>query len=71
MAAWLKGRIENLKSRVSETEASIEELTAKSGIQDAESDKVREQQICDLSTQLMTAREEVSDKNAHLDRPAM
>ena len=68
VAAWLKGRIENLKSRVSETEASIEELTAKSGIQDAESDKVREQQIRDLSTQLMTAREEVSDKNAHLEQ---
>ena len=68
VAAWLKGRIDNLQSRVSETEASIEELTAKSGIHDAESDKVREQQIRDLSTQLMTAREEVSDKNAHLEQ---
>ena len=68
MAAWLKGRIDNLQSRVSETEASIEELTAKSGIHDAESDKVREQQIRDLSTQLMTAREDVSDKNAHLEQ---
>ena len=68
VAAWLKGRIDNLQSRVSETEASIEELTAKSGIHDAESDKVREQQIRDLSTQLMTAREDVSDKNAHLEQ---
>ncbi|HEY1781879.1 MAG TPA: polysaccharide biosynthesis tyrosine autokinase [Roseiarcus sp.] len=68
VAVWLKSRVDNLQSRVSETEASIEELTAKSGIHDTESDKVREQQIRDLSTQLMTAREEVSDKSAHLDQ---
>ena len=70
MAAWLKGRIDNLHSRVSETEASIEKLKAKSGIHDAEFDKVKEQQIRDLNTQLMTAREEVNDKSAHLSRPA-
>ena len=68
VAVWLKGRIDNLKSRISETEASMEEWTAKSGIHDTESDKVREQQIRDLNTQLMTAREEVSDKSAHLDQ---
>ena len=68
MATWLKGRIDNLHSRVSETEASIEELTAKSGIHDAESDKVKDQQIRDLNTQLMTAREDVNDKSAHLEQ---
>jgi polysaccharide biosynthesis transport protein len=68
VATWLKGRVDNLQSRVSETEASIEELTAKSGTHDAESDRVREQQIRDLSTQLMTAREEVGDKSAHLEQ---
>ncbi len=68
VAAWLKGRMDNLHSRVLETEASIEELTAKGGVQDAESDKVRDQQIRDLNTQLMTAREEVNDKNAHLEQ---
>ncbi len=68
VAVWLKGRLDNLRSRVSQTEASIEELTAKSGVHDMESDKVREQQIRDLSTELMTAREEVSDKSAHLDQ---
>ena len=68
VATWLKGRIDNLQSRVLETEASIEKLKAKSGIHDAESDKVREQQIRDLNTQLMTAREEVSDRSAHLEQ---
>jgi polysaccharide biosynthesis transport protein len=68
VASWLKGRTDNLHSRVLETEASIEQLTAKSGIHDAESDKVREQQIRDLNTQLMTAREEVNDKSAHLEQ---
>jgi succinoglycan biosynthesis transport protein ExoP len=68
VAAWLKGRVENLQSRVSETEVSIDKLKAESGVPDAESDKVREQQTRDLSAQLMTAREEVSDKSAHLEQ---
>jgi polysaccharide biosynthesis transport protein len=68
VAAWLKGRVDNLQSRVSETETSIEELTAKSGIHDTESDKVREEQIGDLNTQLMIAREEVADKSARLEQ---
>ena len=68
MAAWLKGRIDNLQSRVLETEASIEKLKVESGIRDTEFDKVKEQQIRDLNTQLMTAREEVSDKSAHLEQ---
>jgi polysaccharide biosynthesis transport protein len=68
VAAWLKGRMDNLQSHISETEASIEKLKVETGVQDAESDKVKEQQIRDLSTQLMTAREEVSDKTAHLEQ---
>ena len=68
MATWLRGRIDNLQSRVSESDASIDELKAKSGIRDAESDKVKEQQIRDLNTELMTAREEVNDKGAHLEQ---
>ena len=32
------------------------------------SDKVREQQIGELNTQLMTAREEVNDKRARLEQ---
>ena len=70
VAAWLKGRMDNLQSHVSETEASIEKLKVETGVQDTdtESDKVKEQQIRDLNTQLMTAREEVSDKAAHLEQ---
>ncbi len=68
VAAWLKGRMDNLQSRVSETEASIQKVQAESGVHDTESDKVREQQIHELNTQLMAAREEVSDKSAHLEQ---
>jgi polysaccharide biosynthesis transport protein len=68
VAAWLKGRMDNLQSRVSETETSIEKLKAESGVHDTESDKVREQQIHELNSQLMVAREEVSDKSAHLEQ---
>ena len=68
VAAWLKGHIDNLQSRVLETEASIEKLKVESGVRDSESDKVKEQQISDLNTQLMTAREEVSDKRARFEQ---
>ena len=36
VAAWLKGRIDNLQSRVLETEASIEKLKVESGVRDSE-----------------------------------
>lgn len=68
VAVWLKGRIDNLQSRASETDASIEKLKVESGFRDVEVDKVKEQQIRDLNTQLMTARAEVSDKSAHLEQ---
>jgi polysaccharide biosynthesis transport protein len=68
VAAWLKGRVDNLQSRVLETEASIEKLKAESGVRDSESDNVKEQQIRDLNAQLMSARGEVSDKRARLEQ---
>ena len=68
MAAWLKGRTDNLQSRALETEASIEKLKVESGVRDSESDKVKEQQIRDLNTELMTAREEVNDKSARVEQ---
>jgi polysaccharide biosynthesis transport protein len=68
VAAWLKGHIDNLQSRVLETEASIEKFKNENGVSDSESDRVKEQQIGDLNTQLMTAREEVSDKRARLEQ---
>ena len=68
VAAWLKGHIDNLQSRVLESETSIEKLKLESGVRDSESDRVKEQQISDLNTQLMTAREEVSDKRARFEQ---
>ena len=68
VAAWLKGRMDNLQSDASEAEAAIDKLKVQSGVHDTESDKVAEQQIRALNTQLMTAREEVSDKTAHLEQ---
>ena len=68
VAAWLKERMDNLQSRVLETEASIEKLKVESGVRDSESDKVKEQQIGDLSNLLMTAREEVADKRARFEQ---
>jgi polysaccharide biosynthesis transport protein len=68
VAAWLKGRVDNLQSRVLETEASIEKLKVESGVRDSELDKVEEQQMRDLNTQLMTARAEVNAKSAHLEQ---
>ena len=64
VAAWLKGHIDNLQSRALETEASIEKLKVESGVRDSDSDNVKEQQIRDL----MTAREEVSDKRARFEQ---
>jgi polysaccharide biosynthesis transport protein len=68
VAAWLKEHIDNLQSRVLDAEASIEKLKAESGVRDNEFGKVKEQQIRDLNAQLMTARQEVNDKSAHLEQ---
>ena len=68
VAAWLKGRIDNLQSRVLETEASIEKLKVETGIRDTELDNVKEQRIRDLNIQLSTAREEVNDKRARFEQ---
>jgi len=68
VATWLKARADDLQSRISKTEASIDKLTAESGIGDTDSVKIKEQQISDLNTQLVTAREEVNDKRAHLEQ---
>ena len=68
VATWLKRRVDDLQSQILETESAIEKLKLESGIRDSESDKVREQQISDLTTQLMTAREDVNDKRARLEQ---
>ena len=68
VAVWLKGRVDNVQSRALETEAAIEKLKVESGVRDSEFDKVKEQQITDLNTQLMTAREDASDKRVRLEQ---
>jgi exopolysaccharide transport family protein len=68
VAAWLKGRVDDLQSRVLETESSIEKLKAESGVRDTEFSEIREQQIRDLDTQLMKAHAEVYEKRARLEQ---
>jgi len=68
VAIWLKGRVDDLQSQVLETESAIEKLKVESGIRDVELDNLREKQIGDLNTQLMTAHEEVNDKRARLEQ---
>jgi succinoglycan biosynthesis transport protein ExoP len=68
VAAWLRGHIDDLHSRILQTEASIEKLKVESGVRDSEFDKLKEQQIDDLNTHLMTTRAEVSDKRVRLEQ---
>jgi polysaccharide biosynthesis transport protein len=68
VAAWLRGRVDDLQSRVLETEAAIEKLKAESGIRDTDSITVRDQQIRDLDSQLMAAHAEVVEKRARLEQ---
>jgi succinoglycan biosynthesis transport protein ExoP len=68
VAIWLKGRVDDLQSRVLETESSIEKLKAESGIRDTEFSNVSKQQVGEVNTQLMTARAEVNEKRARLEQ---
>ena len=56
VATWLKGRVDDLQSQLSETESSIEKLKAEIGIRDIGSNDVNEKQISELNTQLMNAQ---------------
>jgi capsular exopolysaccharide synthesis family protein len=68
VAGWLKGRVDELRSRVLGTEASIEELKAQSGIPSVDSDALREQQIAAFNKQLITAREQIEDQRSRLEQ---
>jgi exopolysaccharide transport family protein len=68
VVTWLRGRVDDLQSRVLETESSIEKLKAEMGIRDTGSNNVSERQISELSTQLMTVRAEVEEKRARLEQ---
>jgi polysaccharide biosynthesis transport protein len=68
VAAWLKGRVDDLQTRVLETESSMEKLKAESGIRDTEFSDTRKQQISALINQLSAARAELDDKRARLEQ---
>jgi capsular exopolysaccharide synthesis family protein len=70
VATWLKGRVDDLQPRILETEAAIEKAKVESGLSDADtlSQNLRQQQIDELSSQLMKARAQVAEKRAHLDQ---
>ena len=68
VATWLKDRVDNLQSRVLETEASIEKLKSENGIRDAEFNNYGQQQIGELNTQLTKAHTEVEEKRARLEQ---
>ncbi len=68
VATWLRDRADDLQSRISKTEASIEKLKVDSGIRDVDSVKIKEQQISDVNTELVKARQEVNDKRARLEQ---
>jgi succinoglycan biosynthesis transport protein ExoP len=68
VATWLKSRVDDLQSRVLETESSIAKLKAEIGIPETGFNNVSEQQIVELNTQLTTARAEVEEKRARLEQ---
>jgi len=68
VATWLKGRVDELQSRVLETESSIEKLKAENGIRDTEFGNIREQQIAALNTHLLTAHADVDEHRARLEQ---
>jgi polysaccharide biosynthesis transport protein len=68
VATWLRGRVDELQSRVLEAESSIAKLKAESGIRDTGLNDVSEQQIGKLNTQLMTARAEVDENRVRLEQ---
>jgi exopolysaccharide transport family protein len=68
VATWLKSRVDDLQSRVLETESSIEKLKADTGITDTGLNNISDQQITELNTQLMTARGDVVEKRARLQQ---
>ena len=68
VATWLKGRVDDLHSRLLETESSIEKLKAQSDVRDAGPYDVNQPQIRELNTQLIIARAEVEKRRAGIEQ---
>jgi succinoglycan biosynthesis transport protein ExoP len=66
VASWLKGRVDELQSRVLDTDSSIEKLKAEMGMTGA--NNLGERQIGELIAQLVTARSQVEEKRARLEQ---
>jgi succinoglycan biosynthesis transport protein ExoP len=69
VVVWLRSRLEDLQGRIQAEETSIAELKTTNGLTDiAGKGNLTEQQINDLSAQLMRAQDDVAEKRAHLDQ---
>jgi polysaccharide biosynthesis transport protein len=68
-ASWLRSRVDDLRDRILETDASIAKLKAASGLGDTgDKGTLNEQQISNLNSQLMLVRADVAEKRAALDQ---
>lgn len=68
---WLTGRIDEMRSRVIETETQIEKLRSQSGLIDiggAGGANLSQQQTADLNNQLVIARADVAEKKARYEQ---
>jgi len=68
VADWLKGRVNDLQSRILETQAAAEKLRSENGLADTEPSNVTAQQITELNAQLVEVRGEVATQRAHLEQ---
>ena len=68
VADWLKGRVDDLRSRILETESSIEILKAQNDISGIDTDTLREQQNAALNKELIAAEQRVEDKRSRLEQ---
>ncbi|HEX3538474.1 MAG TPA: polysaccharide biosynthesis tyrosine autokinase [Stellaceae bacterium] len=68
---WLTGRIEEMRSRVLDTETQIEKLKSQSGLVDiggTTNTNLTQQQTADLNNQLVIARADVAEKRARYEQ---
>lgn len=68
---WLTGRIDEMRSRVIDTETQIEKLKAQNGLMDiggAAGTNLSQQQTADLNNQLVVARADVAEKKARYEQ---
>ncbi|WP_182422190.1 polysaccharide biosynthesis tyrosine autokinase [Aureimonas sp. ME7] len=67
-SSWLQQRIEELRQRSLQSDQAVQAFRAENGLISAGGQLVSDQQLSELNTQLITARNEVSTAKARLDR---